>query len=99
MHSISRILLLSPVCAKTREESQPFKEIDERAREWHKKLLDKKNRLESARRKKLLHMSKELDKIAKDEIENLRKAPETGNSSINFEIPVINMEDDIDVQE
>ena len=73
------------------------KNIDEKARLWHKKVLERKNAMEKDRKGKVISVIKKLDDIAREEVKSLQqlKIKDT-DSGVGFHIPSIDLEDDDD---
>lgn len=69
--------------------------LDEKARAWHRTVLEKKNAMEKERRSRVISVVKKLDDIAREEVKSLQcKDGDSVKSSVDFHIPSIDLDDD-----
>jgi DNA anti-recombination protein RmuC len=72
---------------------QKVENIDKTARDLHARLLRTKVRLEADRKEKAHELLRQLDSIAQEEVKSLSVHTEK-KSSLGFEVPVIDMNED-----
>lgn len=97
MYCLSRSVVICVASSDASGKAKPIapdslENLDTKARKWHDNMLAKKDKLESKRRERLSSLIQSLDKIAKDEVEEIKDL-NSKKTKFNFDMPSITIKD------